>query len=1129
MSWQKYFTVVPQAQLLSQRLERASRDAFQGSSAFGNKFSSYLPEVYSGSPNRMERYVQYDQMDQDSDVNAALDTVADFCTQKEDRNELPFNIRYTDDATDTEVDILKTTLRQWCDLNQFGRRIWRIFRSTLKYGDQFFIRDPETFQWEWIDPNNVDGLTVNEMESKKPISYMVRNLDLNMQSLVATTTTAGANYGGLTTGNPSLSAAAGRRGIPYTPSAFGGSSTKGGKVSSYMTYEVDASHVVHLSLSEGIDPNWPFGNSILENIFKTYKQKELLEDSVIIYRVQRAPERRVFYIDVGNMPVHRAMAHLERVKQEIHQRRIPNRTGGGTCLILNIKVSLLDGRNLELSELISEYEQGKQNWTYSCDPNTGAIVPGKITWAGETRKQTQVVKLTLDNGETITVTPDHKFPILGKGFVQAQHLEIGESFIPAYFRNIPLEGNPKGNDYRQIFDNESKEWKFVHRMVGNFFKSLGGKRNIIEEYSYNPKYSNNTKNTLHHIDFNRYNNNPENLAWMASKDHYKYHSDNASDHFKYAWSKPEYVEKMKDRHMQYNDTLFIMMVDIIKSQKNNSSLAIRRAAKVLTENIEFMTYFQKIQTADFKSKTQYFSYQKILKILELHGYNSWTEFRDELVQNGECKIDYSLYHFSERIFELFTNHYMNSVASNIDEIIEKLKNDEEFTLEFDYIHTDSRAGRELSICAAYIDDMMKHFGFKNFREFRKNNPNPNYTAKGRDFTGLYKFTPKMFNIFKQYYAKRLATLHYTQTEVGFTKLYQEVQKDPEFKNEFSNVNSWTTKSRIGPEMITVMLKSFGFKDYFDFREKYPYLNHKLVSIEWLEEKMDTGTITVDGDELYHGFHNFALSAGVFTQNSIMDAAYSPLSIMEDYFFAQTSDGRGSKVETLPGGENLGQIDDLRFFQNKIFRGLRIPIAYIPTGPEEGSNVFTDGRVGTAYIQEFRFSVYCERLQSLIDWVFDKEFKLFVKLRGVDIESKIFKLNFNKPENFGRYRQIELDSAQLGLVQNLFEVPFLSKRYVMERYMGMTQEEILTNERKWREENPTKVKSGGELSGAGTGLGAIGVRSSGMPSGPGGGGEFGGLEGGAPLEAGPGGGGEIPPGTELATNTPPPGAPPGGPG
>jgi hypothetical protein len=90
-----------------------------------------------------------------------------------------------------------------------------------------------------------------------------------------------------------------------------------------------------------------------------------------------------------------------------------------------------------------------------------------------------------------------------------------------------------------------------------------------------------------------------------------------------------------------------------------------------------------------------------------------------------------------------------------------------------------------------------------------------------------------------------------------------------------------------------------------------------------------------------------------------------LSTNEDYFFPQTADGRGSSVETLAGGQNLGEITDLRFFTNKLFRGLRIPSSYLPTGLDDGTQSYTDGRVGTALIQEWRFNRYCIRLQSMI--------------------------------------------------------------------------------------------------------------------------------------------------------------------
>jgi hypothetical protein len=86
-------------------------------------------------------------------------------------------------------------------------------------------------------------------------------------------------------------------------------------------------------MTEGLDVNWPFGVSLFESIFKVFKQKELLEDAILIYRISRAPERRMFKIDVGNMPAHLAMQFVERVKNEINQRRIPTQSGGGQNLM----------------------------------------------------------------------------------------------------------------------------------------------------------------------------------------------------------------------------------------------------------------------------------------------------------------------------------------------------------------------------------------------------------------------------------------------------------------------------------------------------------------------------------------------------------------------------------------------------------------------------------------------------------------------------------------------------------------------------------------------------------------------------------------------------------------------------
>jgi hypothetical protein len=186
--------------------------------------------------------------------------------------------------------------------------------------------------------------------------------------------------------------------------------------------------------------------------------------------------------------------------------------------------------------------------------------------------------------------------------------------------------------------------------------------------------------------------------------------------------------------------------------------------------------------------------------------------------------------------------------------------------------------------------------------------------------------------------------------------------------------------------------------------------------------------------------------------NIMDTTYNPLSTNEDYFFPQTAEGRGSKVETLPGGTNLGEIDDLKYFTNKLYRGLRIPSSYLPTGPDDSAQPYSDGRVGTALIQEYRFNEYCKRLQRLVAETFDREFKMFLKWRGFELDNSSFELRFNEPQNFSKYRETEMDGTRISTFTQLEAFPYLSKRFLMSRYLGMSEEEMSENTKLWKEEN-----------------------------------------------------------------------------
>jgi hypothetical protein len=338
MSWKKYFRVI-KTQTPFNMAQPVDRFGGTGTGT-GANFASFLPLVYAGPPNRIQRYYQFDDMDRDSDINAALDTIADFSTQSEEQADEPFEISYNGEPNESETKILKTMLSKWVRLNKFKSRLWNIFRDALKNGDAFFLRDPETQEWLWLDHFMVEMVKVDDTLGKKPEEYLVRGLDYNRQTKFATKQ-ADPNqyrtpYGTSTVGSSRVSSVSGQSG----PAAFSLSGTASDPRQRHMlgpysqeVSVIDAEYVIHLSLSVGNDINWPFGVSILEPIFKTFKQKELLEDAIIIYRVQRAPERRIFYIDVGTMPPERAKRHIEMIKNDIHQRRIPNRTGTGGSML----------------------------------------------------------------------------------------------------------------------------------------------------------------------------------------------------------------------------------------------------------------------------------------------------------------------------------------------------------------------------------------------------------------------------------------------------------------------------------------------------------------------------------------------------------------------------------------------------------------------------------------------------------------------------------------------------------------------------------------------------------------------------------------------------------------------------
>jgi hypothetical protein len=181
----------------------------------------------------------------------------------------------------------------------------------------------------------------------------------------------------------------------------------------------------------------------------------------------------------------------------------------------------------------------------------------------------------------------------------------------------------------------------------------------------------------------------------------------------------------------------------------------------------------------------------------------------------------------------------------------------------------------------------------------------------------------------------------------------------------------------------------------------------------------------------------------------VESIYSPMSMNEDFFFTMKN-GVGSTVETLPGGQNLGQLDDLNYFYSKMWRALRIPQSYMDNGVE-GGTPFNDGKVGIAYQQEIKFTLYIESLQVHFEDILDREFKKFLRDQKINIDPTIFKVVLPEPSNFKKSRDNEIDQTLVALATSAGAIDWLSKRYIAIHYLQMTKADLLINERQKAEE------------------------------------------------------------------------------
>jgi hypothetical protein len=178
-----------------------------------------------------------------------------------------------------------------------------------------------------------------------------------------------------------------------------------------------------------------------------------------------------------------------------------NKVDHDACFTGDTKVALLDGRDLTFLQLIEEYKQAKELWTYSVDIEKQRIVPKRIINPHWTKSDV-VYKVVLDNGEIIRCTGEHLFMLRDGTYQSAKDLKTGTSLMPLY-RKFPEKGGLA--DYELLYSPFEDKWHFTHQQFCGISKR---KRGYV----------------IHHIDINRRNNNPSNLQYLTVGEHRAIHN-----------------------------------------------------------------------------------------------------------------------------------------------------------------------------------------------------------------------------------------------------------------------------------------------------------------------------------------------------------------------------------------------------------------------------------------------------------------------------------------------------------------------------------------------------------------------------------------------------------------------------
>ena len=228
-----------------------------------------------------------------------------------------------------------------------------------------------------------------------------------------------------------------------TSTKFMWSSETGGDLVPFRNWQIAHFRLLHNSMF------LPYGVSMLSAARRHFRMLALMEDMMLIYRLERSMERRVYKIYVGALDDEDIPAYVEEIANQFKRTPIVDPMTGQLDLRKNIlpvwkgtPIPLLDGRTITIEQLAKEYDEGKTNYVYSIQDETHKIVPGKVVWCGKNYTAEKLYKITLDDETYMVMAGEHEIIMRDGSKKRADEILEGESIMPfeLAMEEIPSKG-----------------------------------------------------------------------------------------------------------------------------------------------------------------------------------------------------------------------------------------------------------------------------------------------------------------------------------------------------------------------------------------------------------------------------------------------------------------------------------------------------------------------------------------------------------------------------------------------------------------------------------------------------------------------------------------------------------------